>query len=220
MIDMEQEKAPKRKPRGKKIVRREIKKKVSVREPRLVGYMRVSTEKQDHALQYDAMIEAGIAPEDIFQDTISGKKISRTGLEACFKHLVAGDTLLVWKVDRFSRRLADMVLLMRRLEEMKVGFRSLTQPFDTTTPAGKMMLGMLSIFAEFERDMIVERVKSGIQAVRNAEPDRRWGKKPSVEYDEAEILRLLKTNSVRGVTKITGVPKSTVQAIKDRSRRK
>lgn len=180
--------------------------------------MRVSTEKQDHALQFDALTSAGVKPDDIFDDKISGSKINRDGLDSCLKALVPGDVLIVWKIDRLGRSLYDMVDLMRKLNEMEVGFRSITQQIDTTTPSGRLMLQMLFVFAEFERETIKERVKAGIQAARSADPNLRWGRKPSVEYDETEVIGLLKKNSVRAVSKMTGIPKSTVQLISTRNK--
>ena len=210
---------PKRKPRGKKIRPREKPPKKALREGKLIGYMRVSTKEQDNALQYNSLVANGVKPDDIFQDTISGSKISRVGLDKCLDSLVPGDVLLVWKIDRFSRSLYDMVDLMRKLEAKQVGFRSTTQQIDTTEPSGRLMLQMLFVFAEFERETIKERVKAGIQAARSADPNLRWGRKASVAYDEAEVLSLLKKNSVRAVAKLTGVPKSTIQQIKKRNQK-
>lgn len=209
----------KRKPRGKKIVRREIKPKKIIREPKIVGYMRVSTEHQDHTLQYDALTAAGVKDENIYKDTISGSKISRIGLEKCLKSLEAGDVLVVWKIDRLSRKLYDMVDMMRDLEKRNVGFKSLTQDIDTTVPSGRMMLHILFIFAEFERETIRERVKAGIKAKRDSGEITQWGRKPKIEYDEHEILKMLKNQSIREVSRLTGVPKSTVNLIKQRGKK-
>ncbi len=208
---------PKRKPRGKKIRPREKPVKKTLREGKLIGYMRVSTKEQDNALQFDALTASGVKPDDIFSDKISGSKINRDGLNKCLAQLVPGDVLLVWKIDRLGRKMYDLVDMMRKLSDMNVGFRSLTQPIDTTIPTGRLMLQMLFVIAEFERETIKERVTAGIKAARDADPSLRWGRKPSVEYDEAEVLRLLKKNSVRAVAKLTGVPKSTIQLIKKRS---
>lgn len=209
----------KRKPRGKKIVRREVKPRKIEYIPKIVGYMRVSTKHQDHTLQYDAMKLAGVKDENIYQDTMSGSKISRKGLEKCFKSLNDGDVLVVWKIDRLSRKLYDMVTLMRDLEKRNIGFKSLTQPIDTTNPSGRMMLQMLFVFADFEREMIRERVKAGIKAKRDSGEIQQWGRKPKVEYNQAEILKMLKTQSIREVSRLTGIPKSTVNLIKQRGKK-
>lgn len=210
----------KRKPRGFKIKPRENKKKlpiINTREPLKIGYMRVSTEKQDHTMQHSALIAAGVKPENIFQDTISGAKISREGRDACLKFLQPGDTLMVWKLDRFSRSLKDILTKLDDFAKVGIGFVSLTQSLDTTTPAGRAMLQMIGIFAEFERETIRERVKAGIAAARAADPTRKWGRRAAVEYDEAQVMQLLKKNSVRATAKITGLSKSAVQAIKKRN---
>ena len=211
----------KRKPRGRKIRREQKNKKKivtkAIRGPRKIGYMRVSTEKQEHTLQYDALIGEGIAPDDIFQDTISGSKITREGRDACLKFLIPGDKLYVWKLDRFSRSLLDILTKLQKFEQENIGFVSITQNLDTTTPMGKLMVQIMGAFAEFERETIRERVKAGIKAKRESGEIKQWGRKPSVEYNEEEILHLLKENSIRKVSKITGVPKSTVGSIKKRN---
>lgn len=219
--DIIDKKPTKRKPRGRKIRPREIKVVKQTRLPKLVGYMRVSTENQDHALQQTALLQAGVLEEDIYQDTISGSKISRAGLERCIKALVKGDTLLVWKVDRLSRKLYDMVELMKRFESLGVGFRSLTQPVDTTQPSGRMMMQMLFVFAEFEREMIRERVKEGIKQKFLENPNIQWGRKRSVEYDEAKLRQLFhEGKTIREIAEITGGKKSTIHLICKSFRRK
>jgi len=212
-----------RKPRGKKIRRAVEKKKKTTedtRKPRLIGYIRVSTEKQDHGLQKDALIEAGVSPEDIFQDTISGSKVSRKGRDACLKFLISGDTLVVWKIDRFSRSLKDLLNQLDELDRRDIGFRSITQAIDTTTPAGRMMMQMVGAFAEFERELIRERVKAGIKATMEG-GRKRWGKAPAVDYDADEIKALRKKGkSVREVSRITGASPATVSRIAPTKRKR
>lgn len=211
-----------RKPRGRKIKRAPEKKKktaVPPRKPRFIGYIRVSTERQDHALQRDALIEAGVAPEDIFQDTISGSRITRKGRDACLKFLIPGDTLIVWKIDRFSRSLKDLLNQLDDLDRREVGFRSITQQIDTTTPAGRMMMQMVGAFAEFERELIRERVKAGIKATMENGRDR-WGKRPDSEYDPKEVKELRKTMSVRAVARKIGISPATVSRITSKKRKK
>lgn len=206
--------SPKRKPRGRKIRRVEKAKKKDekpTRAPLKIGYMRVSTEKQDHGLQRDALLAIGILEENIFQDTISGSKISREGRNACLKFLQPGDTLYVWRLDRFSRKLRDILEHLEMFVDKGIGFVSITQSLDTTSPTGRAMIQMIGIFAEFERETIRERVTAGIASKRQG---RRWGRKPAVDYDEAEIIKLLKLNhSQREVAAMTGVSKATVQRV-------
>lgn len=130
-----------------------------------IGYMRVSTEKQDHALQHDALIKAGC--EKIFTDTISGKSINRLGLDACMSILAEGDTLVVWKLDRLGRKVSHLSRLIEELQERKISFSAIMDNFDTSTVAGRAMLGMMMVFAQMERETISERVTAGL-AVRRA----------------------------------------------------
>lgn len=220
---MEEKKPLKRKPRGRKIKRVEKKnKKVPIKEERIglkIGYMRVSTKKQDHQLQYDALVIAGVKPEHIFQDTISGSKISREGRDACLKSLLPGDVLCVWKLDRFSRSAADAISQMQKLQEKNIGFVSITENIDTTTPFGVAIMQIIAVLAQLERENIRERVKAGIKAKRDSGEIKSWGRKPMVDYDVTEILKLMKKMSVRQVSKQTGVPKSTVYAISKRNKK-
>ncbi len=206
-------KTVKRKPRGRKIRPRESQKNkdiIPTRPGRKIGYMRVSTEKQDMALQFEAMTDAGIAYDDIFADTISGSKVSRKWRDACLKFLVPGDTLYVWKLDRFSRSLMDLLNQLAALDERGVNFVSLTQHLDTATPMGRMTVQIIGAFAEFEREMIRERVTAGIRA-KTESTSVRWGRQPAVEYDEEEIKRLLREKVPhRQIVKMTGASKGTV----------
>jgi DNA invertase Pin-like site-specific DNA recombinase len=183
--------------------------------------MRVSTEEQDHALQFDALVAAGIPKENIYQDKISGSKINRKGLEKCLKAIGDGDVLYVWKIDRLGRKLYDLVDLMRDLERRGAGFVSLTQSIDTTNPAGKMMLGMLFLFAEFERETIRERVKAGIKAVRDANPTMKWGRAREINYDRAHVESLISQGrTVREIARIAGISKSLVNKISHQMKEK
>lgn len=212
-----------RKPRGYKIKPRSKKvKKVSkpTREPRKFGYMRVSTVKQDMTLQIEAMLENGIAWDDIYADTISGSKVNRKWRDECLNSLVSGDTLCVWKIDRFSRSLRDFLNKIENLEKRGVSFVSLTQDIDTSTPIGKMILQVLMAFAEFEREMIIERVTAGIRA-KTADGNVRWGRQPAVDYDKEEIKKLIRQGkSQREIAKITGISKSTVSNVNREMKRK
>lgn len=206
-----------RKPRGYKIKPRSKKTKKepeALRESTLVGYMRVSTEKQDHALQYDALIKAGVLHDNIFQDTISGSKISREGLDGCIKFLIAGDILIVWKIDRFGRSLRDFLNKLNDLEKMGVSFQSATENIDTTTPAGRMMMQIIATFAEFESAMIRQRVTAGIKAKMDG-GRKRWGKEPATDYSDQEIIRLKKVEKLTGVaiSEKLGISTATVSRV-------
>ncbi|MDX1968845.1 MAG: recombinase family protein [Planctomycetaceae bacterium] len=136
----------------------------------LVGYMRVSkADGQVTDLQRDALREAGVEAQHLYEDAASGKREDRPGLVACLKALREGDTLVVWKLDRLGRDLRHLVNTVHALNSRGIGFRVLTghgANIDTTTPSGKMVFGIFSALAEFERSLIVERTRAGLAAAR------------------------------------------------------
>jgi DNA invertase Pin-like site-specific DNA recombinase len=129
----------------------------------LIGYARVSTTEQETNLQLDALKRAGV--EQVFSEKRSSAA-SRPMLAACIDHTRPGDTLMVYKIDRLARSLKDLLALLDRLDVRGVGFKSCTEPIDTTSPAGRMMMQMLGAFAEFERGMIRERTTAGLAAAK------------------------------------------------------
>ena len=122
-----------------------------------IGYARVSTDDQHLDLQRDALQQAGCSV--IYEEAASGKSAARPELEQCRKALRAGDTLVVWRLDRLGRSLHDLVQIVAELEQRGVHFESLTEKIDTTTAAGRMVFKMLAVLADFERDQIGERTK-------------------------------------------------------------
>jgi DNA invertase Pin-like site-specific DNA recombinase len=128
----------------------------------LIGYARVSTNDQDTTAQASALKAAGC--ERIFREKAAGGRWNRPELQRLLDHLRKGDVLVVWKLDRLSRSLRDVLTLMERIQEAKAGFRSLTEAIDTTTPAGRMMMQMVGSFAEFERAMLRERTRAGLES--------------------------------------------------------
>jgi DNA invertase Pin-like site-specific DNA recombinase len=124
-----------------------------------VGYARVSTGEQKMDLQLDALDEAGC--EKIFTDKLSGASANRPGLEEAMEYARPGDTLIVWRLDRFGRSLKDLVTKVERLGEKEVGFRSLKENIDTISSAGKLQFHIFSALAEFERDLNRERTMAG-----------------------------------------------------------
>lgn len=137
----------------------------------LLGYMRVSKSdgSQTFSLQYDALISSGVSKENIYEDKISGKETERPGLSACIKSLREGDILAVWRLDRLGRNLKHLVNLVHELNHKKIGFRVLSgngAHIDTTTPNGKLIFGIFAALAEFERELICERTKAGLEAAR------------------------------------------------------
>lgn len=129
-----------------------------------VGYARVSTGEQTLDLQLDALKAAGC--DRVFQDTASGAKAERPGLAAALDFLRAGDTLVVWRLDRLGRSLQHLIQTLIALEQRGVGFKSLTEQIDTTTPGGKLVFHIFGALAEFERDLIRERTHAGLAAAR------------------------------------------------------
>jgi DNA invertase Pin-like site-specific DNA recombinase len=128
------------------------------------GYGRVSREGQDLAQQRAALRAAGCAR--LFEEKASGGRWDRPELHRLLDHLRPGDVVVVWKLDRLSRSLKDLLHIMETIGEAGAGFRSLTEHIDTTTPAGRMMMQMVGAFAEFERAMIRERTSAGLAAAR------------------------------------------------------
>ncbi|PYE51961.1 recombinase family protein [Deinococcus yavapaiensis] len=153
----------------------------------LIGYVRVSKgDDQNPDLQINALKAAGA--QKIYTEAASGGRWDRPELHRALEHARAGDVLVVWKLDRLSRSLKDLLALLEKLEAAKVGFRSVTESIDTTTPAGRMFAQMVGAFAEYERAMIRERTKAGL-AVARAE-GRVGGRRPKLTpHQQREIVR-------------------------------
>ena len=137
----------------------------------LIGYMRVSKSdgSQTLDLQKDALIKADVNPDYIYKDLASGRKDMRPGLESCLKALQPGNTLVVWKLDRLGRDLKHLVNLVDDLRKKDIGFKMLTghgAQIDTTTANGRLVFGIFASLAEFERELIIERTRAGLDAAR------------------------------------------------------
>jgi len=130
----------------------------------LVGYARVSTQDQNPALQLDALKAAGC--EKLFVEKASGAQRDRPELLAALDPLRAGDSLVVWKLDRLARSLKQLIETVELLESRSIGLRSLTEAIDTTTAGGKLVFHVFGALAEFERSIIRERTKAGLDAAR------------------------------------------------------
>lgn len=129
-----------------------------------IGYARVSTDDQILDLQRDALTVAKC--DQIYQETASGKSAARPELEHALKALRPGDTLVVWRLDRLGRSLPDLVRIVAELEKRQIAFESLTERIDTSSAAGKLIFHVFASLAEFERNLISERTKAGLQASR------------------------------------------------------
>ena len=183
----------------------------------LVGYARVSTDDQDTAAQVAALKAAGC--ERIFREKASGGRWDRPQLQRLLEQLRKGDVVVVWKLDRLSRSLRDVLTIMEQLEEARAGFRSLTEAIDTTTPAGRMMMQMVGAFAEFERAMLRERTKAGLDAAR--EEGRVGGRRPKLSaQQQSEIRRMVSSGekTAAAAARLFKVHPATVSRLLDRSR--
>ena len=160
----------------------------------LVGYVRVSTNEQNTALQRNALESAGC--ELIFEDKISGKTSERPGLKKVLKTLTAGDTLVVWKLDRLGRSMRHLVTLIEELRVSGINFRSLTDSIDTSTPMGRFFFHVMGALAEMERELIVERTRAGLAAAR--EQGRVGGRRPKLTPEQwAQAGRLIDAGESR-----------------------
>jgi DNA invertase Pin-like site-specific DNA recombinase len=129
-----------------------------------IGYARVSTEDQTLDLQQDALKRAKCW--QIYEEQATGKNVARPQLEACLKSLREGDTLVVWRLDRLGRNLADLVGLVAQFEQRRINFESLTERIETVSPAGLLIFHVFAALAEFERNLIRERTVAGLKAAR------------------------------------------------------
>jgi DNA invertase Pin-like site-specific DNA recombinase len=154
----------------------------------LIGYARVSTQDQTLDLQTDALTQARC--EKIFTDTLSGAKAERPGLQDAMHHLRAGDTLVVWRLDRLGRTLKQLIATITELSEHNIGFRSLQEHIDTTTSGGKLIFHIFGALAEFEREIIKERTIAGLQAARTR---GKVGGRPSLQSRDPKKMALAKT---------------------------
>ena len=125
-----------------------------------VGYARVSTLDQDLSLQLDALAAAGCAK--MFEDRASGTSADRAGLQAALAYIRKGEMLVVWKMERIGRLLPHLIETVAALERRGVGFRSLTEAIDTTTPSGRLVFQVFRALGQFERDLIGERTRAGL----------------------------------------------------------
>lgn len=148
----------------------------------LIGYARISTAGQDTALQTDTLRKAGCAR--VFEDIASGAKADRPGLDDALSYLRDGDVLAVWRLDRLGRSMQHLIETVSALESRGVGFRSLTENIDTTTPGGRLIFHIFGALGQFERDLILERTKAGLTAA--AARGRKGGRKPVVTADKLQ----------------------------------
>ena len=174
---------------------------------RLIGYARVSTEDQSLGMQIDALIRAGVDEADIFQEHVSGVAKRRPRLAAARKALRPGDTLVVWRLDRLGRSLRDLLDQLEWMAAHGIGFRSITEAFDTTTPIGQLYVHLSAAFAQFERQLISVRTTAGIR--KKIAEGARFGREREIDLGKAERL-LRQGKSCREVAVACGVSATTV----------
>jgi DNA invertase Pin-like site-specific DNA recombinase len=175
----------------------------------IIGYARVSTLEQNLELQLDALSKAGC--DRTFEDHASGAKMARPGLEEALSHLRKGDVLVIWKLDRLGRTIRGLIELIGELRDRGIGFKSLTEGFDTSTPGGRLIFHIFAALAEMERDLIRERTQAGLAAARAR--GRNGGRKPKLSGKKLAHARELLANrdiSVVEVAATLGVDRSTL----------
>lgn len=174
-----------------------------------MGYARVSTHEQHLDAQVSALTELNCLK--VFTEKVSGTRADRPQLAAALDFVRAGDTLVVWRLDRLGRSLAHLIATVGELEERGVGFRSIHEGIDTTTSTGKLVFHIFAALAEFERDLIVDRTKAGLAAARarGAKP----GRKPALSSDQVKIVRSMYAegeHTVDAIAKVVGVSRATI----------
>jgi DNA invertase Pin-like site-specific DNA recombinase len=173
------------------------------------GYARVSSDGQNTALQLAALKKAGC--RKVYQDDgISGATIKRPALSRCLDALGAGDTLIVWKLDRLGRSLRDLIAMLDDLKHRGVKFRSLTEAIDTETPTGRAMWQMIGVLAELERSLIAERTRAGVKAARRR--GVKFGRKPKLSSQQRAHARQLvdQGQAVSEIARLLNVDRATV----------
>jgi DNA invertase Pin-like site-specific DNA recombinase len=153
-----------------------------------IGYARISTGEQTLHLQEDALNQAGC--EQLYRDVASGAKADRPGLTKAVEHLRTGDTLVVWRLDRLGRSLRHLIDTLTDLDKRGIGFKSLTENIDTTTPGGRLIFHIFGSLAEFERDLIRERTNAGLAAARSR--GRTGGRPPVKAFRNPATLAMAK----------------------------
>lgn len=174
------------------------------------GYARVSTTGQDLEAQIQALEHEGCDKDNIFSEKFTGTKKERPEFQKVLSLLKEGDTLVVTKLDRFARSAVDAIQIIRKLFEQGVKVHVLNMGLVENTPTGRLVLTIMSGFAEFERYMIVERTQEG-KAIAKQNPDFREGRPKKFKRAQIETaLKLLETHSYKQVEEMTAISKSTL----------
>jgi DNA invertase Pin-like site-specific DNA recombinase len=178
----------------------------------LIGYARVSKNEQNLDLQLDALVKAGCRIENIFTDKITGTKTDRKGLEQALGHLRAGDTFVVWRLDRLGRSLKHLIDTVTDFKHRQIGFRSITENIDTSTATGQLVFHIFGALAEFERNLIRERTIAGLESARAR---GRLGGRPEIKASATKVtmaqkLYADKTNEISEICKTLNISRATL----------
>jgi DNA invertase Pin-like site-specific DNA recombinase len=174
----------------------------------LIGYARVSTQDQNLDLQVEALNKIGC--EKIFEEIVSGIKTDRQNLNEALSYLRPGDSLVVWRLDRLGRTLKQLIELINTLKEREIGFVSITEAIDTTTPTGQFFFHITAAFAELERDLIRERTKAGLASARAR--GRKGGRPKAIDSEAFQMALILyneKKTTVANISKQFNISKRT-----------
>lgn len=178
----------------------------------LIGYARVSTSKQGQSLdtQREALIDAGCDPKHIYTDTISGTKWQRPGLDDALAYMRPDDTLVVTRLDRLGRNLAETVNTIADLAERDINVKVLEPALDTSRPADKVVINVMASLAEWERDLLIQRTREGVAHARAQ--GRVAGPKPKLSNEQAQVAKELLDGgkSVSAVARTFNVSRPTI----------
>lgn len=174
------------------------------------GYARVSRIDQNPDLQIDALRRAGIEDEHLVVEHVSGTKADRPGLTRVLADVEAGDSLTVWRLDRLGRSTTHLLTTIRELGERGVSFRSLSDPVDTSTASGRLILTVFAALGEFERELLIERTMAGLAAAK--ERGVRLGRRPSITAEQVPLIFQLEQegHSHRAIARMVGRSPSAI----------
>lgn len=179
-------------------------------ESRRIGYARVSTDEQNLDMQIAALTDYGVLPDDLFSEQVSATAKKRPMLKAALEQCRRGDVFVTWRLDRVARSLKQLLDVMQDLSDRGIGFVSLSEKdrVDTTTPFGRLYVQIAGAFAEFERQLIVERTRAGVK--RAKERGVKFGRELVIDLDYADYLARTYCD-VSEIAELCGVSKQTVR---------
>ena len=164
----------------------------------LLGYARVSQDTQDHALQLDALRQAGC--EKVFVETVSGSRADRAELAKLMEIAREGDSVVCWRLDRVGRSLRHLIEMAEQLQQRGIALRSLTENIDTSTPSGRFLFNILGALGQMEREIIVERTRAGLMAA--AARGRRGGRPAALDESKIRAARAMLASGEMSATEI------------------